>query len=242
MASAPPPPTQPKPPSPAPQPQARSLRDLMQGMVLGGLLVAIAGGILWLVLARASNAQIVVHGPPAAQAAPVQTSATAPTAPTAPTPAPAPSPTPEAVTVFVSGAVARPGVYMLPGGARVVDALEAAGGALPTAASNAVNLAILLHDEAQIYVPLLSEAPSPPAAGTDGTTRGLSVDIGAPHGPPINLNSASSAELESLPGIGPAKAQAIIANRPYATVDELDRVPGIGAATLEELRPLVSAP
>jgi competence protein ComEA len=56
----------------------------------------------------------------------------------------------------------------------------------------------------------------------------------------VNVNSATAAELEALPGIGPAKAQAIIENRPYAAVDELDRVPGIGPATLERLRPLVT--
>lgn len=200
--------------------------------MLGCLLTAIVLGAFYLTLGRPQKAQVVVHAPPnaAAGVAPAATPTLQATA------------TPASVTVFVSGAVARPNIYTLPGGARVADALEAAGGLLPDAAHDAVNLAILLRDEAQIYVPLQSETVALPLAGASGATRGVVVDAGILAVPPVNLNQATSAELESLPGIGPAKAQAIIANRPYGSVDELDRVPGIGPATLEELRSLITAP
>ena len=69
-----------------------------------------------------------------------------------------------------------------------------------------------------------------------------SSSAAAANGDLVNLNNASAAQLETLPGIGASKAAAIIANRPYATVDELDRVPGIGTKTLDQLRPYITAP
>ncbi len=204
-------------------------------MALGALLTALLLGSLYLTMSRPARPQIVVHAPPTVSigkdAAGAQAAVAAPT--------PAPSPTPATVNVFVSGAVARPGLYALPGGARVADALSAAGGLLPEAAQAAVNPAVVLPDEAQLYVPLAS-AVAPPNVSTDEATRGLVLDAGTLLGPPIDINAATRAELESLPHIGPAKAQAIIDNRPYTSVDELDRVPGIGPATLADLRPLVT--
>lgn len=212
-------------------------------MVLGGLLVAITIGLGWLIFGRTTPSQVVIHAPTDLQAESALGAAPSVAMPaTGPTATPAPTATPGPVTVFVSGAVTRPGVYKLPGGARVVDALDAAGGVLPTAATEGVNLAVLLRDEVQVYVPLQSEAAGPPPAGASGATRGLSVEAGGAIGPPVNLNSASAAELEALPHIGTAKAAAIVANRPYASVDDLERVPGIGPATLDDLRPLVTAP
>lgn len=82
--------------------------------------------------------------------------------------------------------------------------------------------------------------PERAAAGELPVNNASAASEGAPGGSLINVNTATAAELESLPAIGPAKAQAIIANRPYATVDDLDRVPGIGPATLEQIRPLVT--
>lgn len=82
--------------------------------------------------------------------------------------------------------------------------------------------------------------PEPASAPLPADQPARSVGMQAVSGAQINLNSASLAELESLPGIGPAKALAIVAGRPYASVDALDDVPGIGPATLEQLRPLVT--
>lgn len=137
------------------------------------------------------------------------------------------------MTVHVAGAVIEPGVYELAGIARVRDAIVAAGGPRVDADWNALNLAALLADGVRIYVPMLGEevAPSlllPPVAVS-----------AAPAGP-INVNIAGAAELEALPGVGPATAAAIIEERerngPFLDVDDLDRVPGIGPAKLEALR------
>jgi competence protein ComEA len=137
--------------------------------------------------------------------------------------------------IFISGAVQTPGVYELPAGARIVDALERAGGFTPDANVNAINQAAPMRDGDQVYVPTLEEEPTAPTPGLSSSEPAAASSAGGL----INVNSASPAELEQLPGIGPSRAQDIIANRPYASVDELERVPGIGPATLEKLRPYV---
>lgn len=236
-----------------------------------------------------------------------------PAAPTAlPTPAATVAPTPSPLVIFVSGAVAQPGLYTLAAGARIGDAIAAAGGLLPGVDGALINQAQPLVDGAQLHIPapatsapsaipaamaapeaetqaqaeavvqaevLTAQSPgaepaqptaaevatepaaepapaaaappaglilaqplalaTPTAALPALPARAATVELPAAGGL-INVNTASGAELESLPGIGPAKAQAIIANRPYATVEELDRVPGIGPATLEQIRTLVS--
>lgn len=164
-----------------------------------------------------------------------------------PTPAPtataAPTPTPGPIMVYVSGAVMAPGVFTLAPDARIADAIAAAGGLRADADSAQVNQAQHLFDGAQVHVPVVGAAP-PLAGGLAGLlptptpgARTATVEMAA--GGLIDLNTATQAELESLPGIGASKAAAIIANRPYATVDDLDRVPGIGPSTLDQLRPLV---
>lgn len=170
-----------------------------------------------------------------------------------PTPAPSPTPlptaTPAPVVVFVSGAVAAPGTYMLPPGARVSDALSAAGGLLAAADPALVNQAQPVYDGAQVHVPLAvpetaADVVAPPV-GLSGflptpTAAARAGGVALPAGGIVNVNTATLAELETLPGIGASRAQAIVDNRPYQTVDDLNRVPGIGDATLERLRPLVS--
>jgi competence protein ComEA len=173
-----------------------------------------------------------------------------------PTPAPSPTPlptaTPAPIVVFVSGAVAAPGAYVLPPGARIGDALAAAGGLLAEADPALVNQAQPIYDGAQVHVPPAA-AVMPEAVRADGPPIGLSgilptptpaaVSSGASSLAPgalVNVNTATLAELETLPGIGASRAQAIVDNRPYQTVDDLNRVPGIGDATLSRLRPLVT--
>jgi competence protein ComEA len=147
---------------------------------------------------------------------------------------------PAEVVVHVAGAVAHPGVYRLPAGSRVADAVAAAGGALGSAASDAINLARVLTDGEQVYLPVMGEVP-PGAVGAPAGTIGHS---GGPAAGPVDLNRASAADLETLPGIGPATAQKIIDDRekngPFATVEDLMRVPGIGQKKLEALKEYVT--
>ncbi|MGH2562370.1 MAG: helix-hairpin-helix domain-containing protein [Thermomicrobiales bacterium] len=141
------------------------------------------------------------------------------------------------IVVSVEGAVATPGAYDLPGRARVRDAIEAAGGPTDDADLREVNLARRLRDEERILIPTmnddrpLADAQAPPASPVTSSAV-------------INLNQANAAELESLPGIGPALADRIIAyrgeNGPFRSVGELDEVQGISARMVEELRPLVT--
>ncbi len=162
---------------------------------------------------------------------------------TAPAPAAATSasPTPGQVRVYVSGAVAQPGVYRLAPDSLVQDAVNAAGGAAAEADLVAINLAHPLADGEQIYVPQTGEV-SPPVTGANRSSSLASdagASAGASAGAPIDLNLATEAQLEALPEIGPKTAAAIIQGRPYGSVDDLLRVKGIGEATLAKLRPFV---
>lgn len=189
-------------------------RVLGMGVLMGFVLGL---SLLWL-LQRPQVAPIVVHAPP--------------------TPAPLVTPTPAPIQVHVSGAVAQPGLYTLSAGARVNEAVQAAGGLLPNAAGETVNLAAFVGDGARLHVAAEGELVPPELAREiAGDTRSGSMPA---HAALVNLNTATQAELETLPGIGPAKALEIIAARPFDSIEDLDRVPGIGATTLDELRPLVT--
>lgn len=143
------------------------------------------------------------------------------------------------VVVHVAGAVAAPGVYELRSGDRVDDALLAAGGPLLDAATDALNLAALLIDGSRIYVPVDGEIVASIPLVEAGSPAGEPVPIG-----PVDINVADASRLESLPGVGPATAAAIIAERegngPFLVVDDLERVPGIGPAKLASIRDLVT--
>ena len=141
--------------------------------------------------------------------------------------------------VHAAGAVTRPGVYRVPPGGRVSDLLDAAGGPTPDADLDRLNLAAPLGDGQQVYVPRVGESPPPAVAGTDAA--GGSDGSGAG---PVDLNTATAAELEELPGVGPATAAAILSYRdehgPFSAVDELLEVRGIGEARLAAIRDLVT--
>jgi len=128
---------------------------------------------------------------------------------------------PGVVVVHVAGAVVRPGVYTLDSSARVVDAIEAAGGASADAELHRLNLAALLVDGEQILVPRPGEELPTPVGEVGG---------------PVDLNRADAIALQELPGVGPATAAAIVSHRdehgPFQTVDDLLDVPGIGPAKL----------
>lgn len=139
------------------------------------------------------------------------------------------------VMVHVVGQVAHPGVVTLPEGARVGDCLTAAGGALPTADLQALNLARVLSDGEQVVVPKPGEAV-PAAAAPTGAGASASAGI-------INLNQADASALDALPGVGPVLAARIVDWRTqhgrFTSVDELGEVSGIGDKLLEQIRPRV---
>jgi competence protein ComEA len=147
-----------------------------------------------------------------------------------PDPTPLPTSTPAPIRVHVSGAVGQPDVYELPAGSIVKDAVEAAGGPTDSANLDGVNLAVELHDQQQVYVPRQGETvPMAPATEDEGAASG-----------PVNINTATAAELETLPGIGPKTADTIVeyreANGPFETIEDIMDVPGIGEGTFEKIK------
>lgn len=132
------------------------------------------------------------------------------------------------ILVYVSGAVNNPGVVSMPEGARAAEAIEKCGGTMPTADMNSVNMAQVLKDGAQIKV---SEKNS---------TVAINSKTGSEQGNMVNINQADAKALESLPGIGPAMAQRIVEyrneNGSFQSVDDLQKVKGIGKAKLEKLK------
>jgi competence protein ComEA len=149
------------------------------------------------------------------------------------------------LVVHVAGAVARSGVQRLPAGSRVVDAVEAAGGAAADADPSRINLAAPLEDGQQVYVPRLGEVGGGAGAGPGAAGGGAGGGgAGAGDETVVNLNTADVGQLDALPGVGPAIAQAIVDHRdqngPFATVDQLVEVRGIGDAKLADLRDRVT--
>jgi competence protein ComEA len=140
------------------------------------------------------------------------------------------------IVVDVVGAVRRPGLYRLPEGSRVADALARAGGATRRAQVELVNLAAPIADGEQIVVPRRGAVAAGGAVGGGGSAA-------VPAGP-VHLNTATLEQLDALPGVGPVTAQKILDYRqdhgPFGSVDELDAIPGIGPARLEQLRELVA--
>lgn len=136
------------------------------------------------------------------------------------------------VVVHVAGEVTDPGVYHLAEGSRVVDAIELAGGSTAGADLSDLNLAAPVADGQQVYVPGPGETPT---AGVGSNADGL-----------ISLNNATADQLEGLPGVGPVLAERIVSHResngPFATVEDLLEVPGIGEAKLESMRDAVAVP
>lgn len=148
------------------------------------------------------------------------------------------SPEQDLITVDVKGAVKSPGIYDLPVGSRVHDAVQKAGGLTEEAGSKSLNLAQKVSDEALVYVPTKGEEAASQQAAS-GTTASTSKDK------KVNLNKASLEELKQVKGLGGKRAQDIIdhreANGKFKSVDELKKVSGIGAKTIEKLKDYVTA-
>ena len=170
-----------------------------------------------------------VEPPPIEDSIPLSTASTASAA--------LPTEQPLVLAVHVGGEVLRPGVYSLPSGSRVVDAVEAAGGVTSRAHTDAINLAAPLVDAMQVIVPRKgARVTRQPDQSSTAVTPGNSSLV--------NINSALASELDELPGVGPATAKAIVDTRsskgPFGSAEDLLDVPGIGPAKLSQIRPLIT--
>jgi competence protein ComEA len=158
-----------------------------------------------------------------------------------------PSPTPRPVRVYVTGAVVKSDVYVLPAGSIIKDAILAAGGVTAEADPERINQALELQDQQQIHVPARDEVNPLPAiqggAGPVDPVNRLAVEAGPDQGL-LNLNTATLEQLDTLPGIGPVIGQRIIDYREsvggFKTIEEITEVSGIGEATYSKIRPLVT--
>ena len=147
-----------------------------------------------------------------------------------------PPPTPAPLVVDVAGAVPRPGVYELPGGSRVKDAIDAAGGFLAEADKSTVNLAAPLEDGQKLEIPFMEGVEMAGAYTAPNSDDPSPDDV-------ININTADADQLGALPGIGPTLAQRIIDYRDtygdFYFIEDIMNVPGIGAGTFEEIKDLI---
>jgi competence protein ComEA len=224
---------------------ARSLlagRPHLGSAQVGLVALVVALGLLlsaWWLVRASGDGPGEVAPPRVGGAAP--TASSAPVAPEAPSPSAAGPGADDSIVVDVVGKVRRPGIAVLPAGARVVDAVEAAGGVRRGVDPATVNMARLLSDGEQVVV------GGPPSGTGTGAAAGGTAAGAAPPGPAgglVNLNTADQATLETLPGVGPVTAAAILEWRAqhgaFTSVDELLEVSGIGDATLAEIAPHVT--
>lgn len=163
-----------------------------------------------------------------------------PTPLTITTATPRPSATVASLMVDLRGAVSKPGIYTLPVGSRVQDALILAGDVLSNADPRTLNLARRLNDGEQIYVPLIGEVVTAPTPSTKSGTLQTATSPGGK----ININTATLAELDRLPGVGPSIGQRIIdyrtQNGDFKKIDDLKKVRGIGDAMFDQIKDLVT--
>ena len=222
------------PPRPAPRGRAAFLEQLRdrwaEPRVRAGVLIAVAAvaGLVWYQVVRSDSSAL---------AAPARSPRTAHRAPTTTTRPP--------VLVHVAGAVVHPGLVRVATGARVADAITAAGGPVPDADLDRLNLAAKVADGQRILVVVRGAAGSEPAAGSGASGGGADASGGAPaDGAPVNLNTATVADLDGLPGIGPTLAAAILRERErrggFTSIEQLRDVRGIGEKRFADLKGLVT--
>ena len=203
-------------------PKGKGLLQIVLGL-MAGIIVGVGG----LALTNQTRPAAIVIEPPL------------------PTPLPTMTPMPGPIVVYVNGQVAQPGLYELPALARVVDLIEMAGGFTAQAQQDVVNLALPLSDGMQVYIPAADEpglgqpplVSGPNLAESPGGGMVAAAEL-------VNINLADELALQALPGVGPAMAQRIIeyreTNGPFATIEEITNVSGIGPTRLEQLRDLIT--
>lgn len=181
---------------------------------VAGLVLVILVGVFWMASQRTSSPPIETSLPLATPIGPTSTTV------------------PDRLTVHAAGAVIHPGLHVVASGARVADVVSAAGGLTAAADLDRVNLAALVVDAERVYIPRVGEA-------VPAEVRAGAADSDSPPGQ-IDINAADRDLLDTLPGIGPATADAIAGYReqvgPFTSVEGLLEVPGIGPAKLEQLR------
>ena len=194
-------------------------KNILPWIIVILLVAIIAGMVLFVLYNRTQPAAIIINPPK-------------PTATIQPTETPGP------LRVYISGAVLNPAVYELPADAILLDAITAAGGFANEADQTVINLALPLKDGMHVHVPIPGDEPVVEMGGDEGSS-GINRS-----GTPVNINTASLEELDTLPGIGPSIAQKIIDyrenNGPFSVIEEIDGVSGIGPAKLEEIRDLIT--
>ncbi|WP_068269222.1 ComEA family DNA-binding protein [Aldersonia kunmingensis] len=220
-------------------------RGGLAALLLVGLVAATGAGLF------ALRERPVAHPVPPISAGPVEPAAFSDATPTEPPPGtqplgvpPVPPPAGEQLVVSVVGLVQASGLVRLPPGSRVADAIAAAGGAKEGADLLSLNMAARVADGDQILVGVADPNGGPPVLGSAaiGASAGGQGSSAPPPGI-VNLNSATEAELDALPGVGPVTAASIVAwravNGPFTDVEQLSEVDGIGPAKLAKLRDLV---
>lgn len=213
-------------------------RFTRQHLLVVGVVLAL--GVLVAAFA-VTRARAVPVTPPVPVAVASSLAQPAPSSPPVTSPAPAP------IRVHVVGEVARPGVHQLPLGARVADAIDAAGGLTEKARPGELNLAQALADGQQVVIGgpqrPTSEVRGGGDAGVDAPAAAAGSGGGSPSGK-LNLNTATAAQLDTLPGVGPVTAEKVVAWRAqhgkFTRIEELQEVPGIGPKTYEEIAPHVT--
>lgn len=204
-----------------------SLRTLAAGMA-GAVIAALVLGAVVLFLRSDDNAPIQVLLPSPTQAGNPGSAVNAS----------------QELKVYVTGAVANPGVYSLPPGGRISDAIDAAGGATTDAQMEAVNLALRVRDEGHYHMPRLGETPLANSTTVSQSNQGAGSAAAGICDGLVDLNSASAELLESLPNIGQVRAAAVVSYREenggFPSVEDITAVSGIGPATYEAIRELAT--
>ncbi|MCZ2402698.1 helix-hairpin-helix domain-containing protein [Paenarthrobacter sp. Z7-10] len=245
-------------------PKRRTIRwRVASGAVIVALAMLLSAvAVLWLQAAsqRFPVQSVAAVVSPKVTVPPLETNSVPSPAATKPAESPAPSTTAGTFVVYIAGAVKRPGIFSLPAGSRLYQAIDRAGGSLPEAALEAVNLAAPLQDGEQVIVPtrdqvaaqLIPAAAAPgsgPQAatqqpGSGGGSAAKILPVPGTAGAKINLNTSTAEELQTLPRVGPVLAQRIVQWRldhgRFSSAQELDSVDGVGPKMLESLLPLVT--